>query len=211
MTDRIRVLVVDDHSHVHLGIAAIIEVSKDLVLVAHASNGREALQLCAEYSPDIVLMDVIMPIMNGIDATRAIRDQFPNIKVLALSSFPDEEGVRAMLNAGAIGYLLKSSSVENLVHTIHTTAAGQSVFSPEVTQILINPRQSGTANEFGLTAREREILQLLVEGLNNKDIASRLSISYSTAKFHVRRIFGKLGVRSRIEAAALALDHKMNS
>ena len=209
MANHIRIALVDDQLKVHMGIEAVVEAFPDLELVAHASNGREALQLCADYQPDIILMDVVMPGMNGIDATREIRQKYPKVKVLALSNFPDESGVRAMLEAGAVGYVLKTSSIDDLAHTIRAAHAGTSVFSPEVTQALLRSAPAEPTQEFGLTARESEILKLLVEGLNNGEIAAKLTISLSTVKFHVSSIFAKLGVTNRVEAVALAVEKKL--
>ncbi len=209
MTGRIRVAVVDDHLRVHIAIEAAISTFEDLKLVAHGSNGREALQLCADYSPDIVLMDVVMPELNGIEATKAIHERYPNVKVLALSSFQDEDGVRAMLQAGAVGYVLKTSSIDDLAHTIRAAYAGKSVFSPEITHALLNVPRPEAPPEYGLTAREREVLKLLVDGLNNAEIAAALTISLSTAKFHVSSVLAKLGVTNRVEAVALAVEKKL--
>jgi len=209
MGDRIRIVVVDDHIKVHMGIEAALAAFEDLDLVAHGSNGREALQLCKEHHPDVVLMDVIMPGMNGIEATQAIHTQFPEIKIVALSGFQDDEGVRAMLQAGAIGYVLKTASIDDLAHTIRTAYSGKSVFSPEVMNILLNLPQDKPPQDFGLTSREREVLKLLVNGLNNAEIAQALTISLSTTKFHVSRVFAKLGVTNRVEAAALAVEKRL--
>jgi two-component system, NarL family, response regulator LiaR len=209
MAGRIRVAVVDDHLKVHIAIEAAVDTFEDLELVAHGSNGREAMQLCADFNPDIILMDVVMPEQNGIEATRAIHERYPQIKVLALSSFQDEEGVRAMLQAGAVGYVLKTSSIDDLAHTIRAAYAGKSVFSPEITQALLNVPRPEVPPEFGLTAREREVLKLLVDGLNNAEIASSLTISLSTVKFHVSSVFAKLGVTNRVEAVALAVEKKL--
>lgn len=209
MTGRIRVAVVDDHLKIHIAIEAAVETFPDLELVAHGSNGKEALQLCADFRPDIVLMDVVMPEMNGIEATRAIHERYPTIRILALSSFQDEEGVRAMLEAGAVGYLLKTASIDDLAHTIRAAHAGKSVFSPEITQALLHAPVHEAPPDFGLTGREREVLKLLVEGLNNAEIAAALTISLSTAKFHVSSVFAKLGVTNRVEAVALAVEKKL--
>jgi NarL family two-component system response regulator LiaR len=209
MTDHIRIAVIDDHTKVHMNIEAALATFEDLDLVAHGSNGREALQLCMECHPDIVLMDVIMPGMNGIEATQAIHARFPDIKILALSSFQDDEAVHAMLQAGAIGYVLKTASIDELAHTIRSAYTGSSVFSPEVVHALLNPPQETPRRDFGLTPREREVLRLLVNGSNNAEIAEALTISLSTTKFHVSRIFAKLGVTSRVEAVALAVEKRL--
>ncbi len=209
MTDRIRIAVIDDQLKVHIGIEAVVEVFDDLELIAHGSNGEEALQISAQYQPDIILMDVVMPGMNGIEATRTIHAQFPQIKVLAVSSFQDEEGVRAMLESGAVGYLLKTSSIDELAHMIRAAHAGATVFSAEVTQALLRPARTAPTHEFGLTPREFEVLRLLAEGLNNGEIAGRLTISLSTVKFHISSVFAKLGVTNRVEAVALAIEERL--
>jgi len=209
MTDRIRIVVIDDHVRVHMSIEAALAVCEDMELVAHGSNGQEALHLCREHHPDIVLMDVIMPVMNGINATQTIHTQFPEIKILALSSFQDDEAVRAMLQAGAIGYVLKTASIDDMANTIRTAYSGKSVFSPEVMSALLNAPQVTPPQDFGLTPREHEVLKLLVNGLNNTEIAEALTISISTAKFHVSSIFAKLGVANRVEAVALAVEKKL--
>ncbi len=209
MTDPIRIVVIDDHAKVHMSIEAALAAFEDLDLVAHGSNGREALQLCMEYRPDVVLMDVIMPGMNGIEATQAIHAQLPEIKILALSSFQDDEAVRAMLQVGAVGYVLKTASIDDLAQTIRTAHSGKLVFSPEVMHVLLNPPPDNPPQDFGLTSREREVLRLLVNGLNNAEIAEALTISLSTTKFHVSSIFAKLGVTNRVEAVALAVEKRL--
>lgn len=206
---KIKIVLVDDHIKIHRAISVAIEFWDDLELVGQASNGEEAIQLCADYQPDIVLMDVIMPGMDGIEATRAITQQFPQIKVLALSSFQDEDSVRAMMEAGAVGYLIKSSSIDDLAQTIRTAHGGTAVFSSEVTQVLLRSPSSGPRHDYGLTPRETEVLKLMVEGLNNRQIAEALVVSQSTAKFHVSSILSKLQVESRIEAVALAVEQNL--
>lgn len=212
MTEQpIRIVIVDDHIKVHRAIVAAIDLWDDLDLVGQASNGQEALELCAELQPDLVLMDVIMPVMDGIEATQALTERFPDIKVLALSSFQDEDSVRAMMEAGAIGYLLKSSSIHDLAQTIRTAYNGTAVFSAEVTQVLLRAPQSPETprRDYGLTRRENEVLKLMVEGLNNRQIAEALVVSQSTAKFHVSSILTKLSVESRVEAVALAVEQHL--
>lgn len=207
----IRIVLVDDHIKVHRAIAAAVDVWDDLELVGQGSNGIEAIQLCEEHMPDVVLMDVVMPGMDGIEATRAITERFRQIKVLALSSFQDEESVRSMLDAGAVGYLLKNSSIDDLAQTIRTAYRGTAVFSAEVTQVLLRSAApaSPAPHDYGLTPREGEVLKLMVEGLNNRQIAETLVVSQSTAKFHVSRILAKLNVESRVEAVALAVEQKL--
>jgi DNA-binding NarL/FixJ family response regulator len=205
----IRLIVVDDHIKVHQGIAAIIDAFDDLEIVGHASNGQEAISLVYEQQPDLVLMDVVMPVMNGIEATRRIHATQPHIKILALSSFQDTDSVRQMLNAGAVGYVLKNASIDDLVHTVRAAHSGKVVLSPEISSLLLempHPSSLTRSADYGLTQREREILTLLVSGRNNGEIASVLTISLSTVKFHVSSIFGKLGVTNRVEAARLAME-----
>lgn len=205
----IRLIVVDDHIKVHQGIAAIIDAFDDLEIVGHASNGQEAISLVYEQQPDLVLMDVVMPVMNGIEATKRIHDTQPHIKILALSSFQDTDSVRQMLNAGAVGYVLKNASIDDLVHTVRAAHSGKVVLSPEISTLLLEMPAAPEAlksADYGLTQREREILKLVVSGRNNGEIAAALGISLSTVKFHVSSIFGKLRVTNRVEAARLAVE-----
>jgi two-component system, NarL family, response regulator LiaR len=206
----IRLIVVDDHIKVHQGIAAIIDAFDDLEIVGHASNGQEAISLVNEQRPDLVLMDMIMPVMNGIEATKRIHEGQPDVKILALTSFQDGDSVRQMLNAGAVGYVLKNASIDDLVHTIRAAHSGKIVLSPEVSALLLAPQAAPAPvrnTDFGLTQREREILRLLVSGKNNGEIAAALVISLSTVKFHVSSIFAKLNVTNRVEAARLAMEN----
>lgn len=205
----IRLIVVDDHIKVHQGIAAIIDAFDDLEIVGHASNGQEAISLIYEQQPDLVLMDVIMPVMNGIEATRRIHATQPHIKILALSSFHDTDSVRQMLNAGAVGYVLKNTSIDDLAHTVRAAHSGKVVLSPEISSLLLEMPPAGPQTrsaDYGLTGREREILALVVSGRNNGEIAALLTISLSTVKFHVSSIFSKLNVTNRVEAARLAVE-----
>lgn len=207
----IRIMLVDDHSQVHRGLGILQDTYGDLVLVAHASNGREAIQLCDEYEPEIVIMDVIMPVMGGIEATHAIHERHPNIKVLALSSFQDGDSVHEMLKAGAVGYLLKNSSLDEIAGSIRAAYSGTSVFSPEVTHALFQAKAEPprVKEDFGLTSRELEILALMIKGYSNKQIAHELIISEPTVKFHVRNIIAKLKVSGRVEAVAVAMEKNL--
>lgn len=204
----IRVLIVDEHAMVRSGLAAFLQAFDDLELVGEATNGEEALHLCAQIQPDVVLMDLVMPVMDGVAATRAIRERYPDTQVIALTSFGDQERVKAALKAGAISYLLKDVSAEELVAAIRGAIVGQSTLSPEAAHALIQAT-TGSSRDYSLTEREREILTLMVKGLSNPEIAERLVVSHSTAKFHVSSILSKLGVASRTEAVALALQHKL--
>jgi NarL family two-component system response regulator LiaR len=205
----IRILVVDDHIRVHESITLAIKAFDDLEIVGHGSNGHEAIQLCGELFPDIIIMDVIMPGMNGLEATKIIHETHPGIRILALSSFQDIEAARGMMEAGASGYLLKNSSIDDLAQTIRTVFAGKSVMSPEITAALLQPAAALPTKNYGLTPREKEILALMVAGLNNGEIAERLTISLATAKFHVSGVLTKLNVSSRVEAVALALSQRL--
>lgn len=205
----IRVLIVDDHAKVHMAIAQMLARLDDIEIVGQANDGEQAIALCDHVIPDVVLMDVIMPGINGIEATHRIKQQHPEIKVLALSSFKDDETVHSMLRAGALGYVLKDASISEIAHTIRAAHAGQSILSPEIFQMLLQPQ--GNPAAYDLTEREIEVLKLMVEGLNNKEIADRLIIGLSTAKFHVSNVLSKLGVSSRIEAVSLAVEKKLVS
>lgn len=205
----IRVLLVDDHAVVRSGLAGFLLAFDDLKLVGEAASGEEAVSLCRQVQPDVVLMDLMMPGMDGAEATRAIRERCPDIKVIVLTSFQEEELVQRALQAGAISYLLKNVSVDELADAIRAAVAGQPTLAPEATQALIHATTKPPDPEIGLTSREREVLALMVQGLSNPDIAGRLVLSRSTVKFHVSSILLKLGVSGRTEAVAFALQHHL--
>ena len=206
-SSKIRVVLVDDHSTIHLEIGALLKSFDDLELVGQGRTGLEAVRLSDEYQPDIILMDMVMPVMNGIDATRLILERHPQIKIIAMSGFDDRDTVQAMLDAGAVGYILKTAHPEDLVNSLRAVYDGQSVLSREVMKTILS-RPESPARDYGLTRRELEILRLMVEGKTNPEIASALTISASTVKFHTSNIFQKLGVESR--AAAIVLAAKQN-
>jgi NarL family two-component system response regulator LiaR len=206
---RIRVMVVDDHAVVRTGLGAFLRAFQDLELVGEAPNGEQAVRLCQQMHPDIVLMDLMMPGMNGVEATRAIRQRCPDVQVIALTSFADDQLVQQALEAGAIGYLLKNVSHDELAQAIRTAYAGRPTLAPEATQALIHAATQPPPPGHDLTPREREVLALLVEGLSNPEIAQRLVVSESTIKSHVSNIISKLGVASRTEAVALAIRHRL--
>jgi two-component system, NarL family, response regulator LiaR len=205
----IRVMIVDDHALVRSGLEAFLLVQNDLKLVAQAKNGQQAVTLCAETQPDVVLMDMLMPGMSGIETISQIKKQYPQIQFIALTSYKDPELVKGALQAGAIGYLLKDVSSEDLANAIRSAKADRPTLAPEATQALIKISTNGQSVGNDLTDREREVLDLMVDGLNNPDIAGRLVISKGTVKFHVSSILSKLGVSSRTEAVSLALQNHL--
>lgn len=205
LSQPIRVMLVDDHTMVRRGLATFLKIFDDMQLAGEADSGEAAIQLCAQVLPDVILMDMVMPDMDGAATTRAIRRQFPHVQVLALTSFKEGELVKHALEAGAIGYLLKDVSADELAAAIRAAHAGRATLSPEAAQALVETANQPPAPGLDLTERELEVLALMVEGLNNTQIASRLTVSSSTIKSHVSNILSKLGVTSRTEAVTLAL------
>ena len=204
------VMLVDDHAVVRSGLATFLMTCDDMELVGEASSGEQALSLCTKTKPDVVLMDLVMPGMDGATATRKIKEQCPETQVIALTSFKEQELVQGALQAGAIGYLLKDVSAEELANAIRAAYAGKPTLAPEAAQALIQAaRMPAEKVGFDLTDREKEVLALLVEGANNSQIADRLVVSKSTAKFHVSSILTKLNATGRTEAVAIALKHKL--
>ena len=205
VSNPIRVMIVDDHTMVRRGLATFLKSQADLELVAEANNGQEALRVCEGIQPDVILMDLVMPKMDGPTATRIIRERWPQVQVIALTSFQEKSLVREALQAGAISYLLKNVSVNDLAEAVRAAHAGRSVLAPEATQALVQAASQEPVPGYNLTRREYEVLVLLVEGLNNPGIAERLHISRSTARAHVSNILAKLRVSNRAGAIALAL------
>jgi len=209
MTNPIRVLIVDDHAMVRRGLAAFLKAKPDLLLVGEASNGGEAISLCERLQPDVVLMDLMMPGMGGAEATQVIVKRWPAVRVIALPSVVYKEMVREALAAGALSYLLKNVSAEDLADAIRSASGGRSTLAAEAVQALVQPEQAAPRFGVDLTPREREVLALTVQGLTNPEIAERLVVSRSTAKAHVSNVLSKLGVSNRAEAVALAVQNKL--
>lgn len=205
----IKVMVVDDHAVVRSGLSAFLMAFDDLEMVGEAGSGVEAVELCKQAGPDVVLMDLVMPDMDGAAATKAILSECPNIKVIALTSFPEEDLVQNALKAGAISYLLKNVSGNELADAIRAAAAGKSTLAPEATEALIHAATRPAAPGADLTTREIDVLKLMSEGKNNQDIACDLFISHATVKFHVSNILMKLSAATRTEAVSIALNNKL--
>jgi NarL family two-component system response regulator LiaR len=203
----IRLLVVDDHEMVRSGLAVFLETCDDITMVGEASSGEEALRKCTELQPDVLIMDLVMPGVNGIEATKAIRERFPHIQIIALTSFKEENLVHAALQAGAISYLLKNISIDELASAIRNAYLGKSTLAPEATQVLIESVTRPATPGHDLTERELEVMALMVRGFSNRKIADHLTISASTVKNHVSSILAKLSVSSRSEAVGLAVQH----
>lgn len=205
----IKVLIVDDHPLVRHGIKTLLDVYDDIEVIGEAENGQEALEMCKKNKPDVVLMDLIMPGVNGIEATKEIMKNWSYIKVVTLTSFVDKKLIEDSLKAGAIGYVLKNISGDKLVATIRDADKGKSTLSSEASDFLILNIKKPPVADYQLTSQEKNILACLVEGLSNKKIAQKLVLSLSTVKFHVSNILNKLGVSSRTEAVSLAIKNKL--
>ena len=211
MRPTIRVMLVDDHNVVRSGLATFLRAYDDLELVGEAKNGLEALNLCHEKNPDVILMDLMMPEMDGIAATRAIVQDYPDIKIIAMTSFEEEELVQGVLAAGAISYLLKNVSSDELVAAIRAASLGKSTLSPEAAKALIHATRPTVQPGSDLTEREKEVLNLVVQGQSNQQIADAMFITVATVKAHISNILSKLQVSSRAEAIAYAIKHKIVS
>ncbi|GIK37398.1 MAG: DNA-binding response regulator [Chloroflexota bacterium] len=205
----IRVMIVDDHAVVRGGLKFFLLGFDDLELAGEAEDGEEALRLCDQIHPDVILMDMVMPGMDGATATQAIRQRHPQVQVIALTSFKEQDLVQRALQAGAIGYLLKDVQALELAEAIRAAHAGRPTLSPEATQALIQAATQPPQPGNDLTEREREVLALMVKGLSNNEIAERLIVSISTVKYHVSGILSKLGAANRAEAVAMALQHHL--
>jgi NarL family two-component system response regulator LiaR len=206
---KIGVMLVDDHTVVRSGLSAVLSAFDDLKLLGEAGDGEQAIALCDRLHPDVILMDLLMPRMDGVAAIKAIKEKHPETKIIALTSFKEKEYVEGALQAGAVGYLLKDVSADELVNAIRKAYLGQPSLSPEAAKVLIQKVKEPAPPGSDMTEREREILTLMVEGLSNTEMAKRLFVSRSTVKFHVSNILSKLGAASRTEAVALALKNNL--
>jgi two-component system, NarL family, response regulator LiaR len=205
----IRVLIVDDHAMVRKGLVAFLKNQPEFKLIGEARDGQEAIDACEQNHPDVILMDLVMPELGGVAATRAIHQRWPHVQVIALTSFQEKELVQDALQAGAIGYLLKNISGEELAEAIRQAHNGRPILAPEAVQALIQPPSEVENLAAGLTRREHEVLVLLVKGMSNPEIAGQLFISRATVKVHISNILSKLGVASRAEAISLAIHNKL--
>ncbi len=208
MTDCIRVMLVDDHAVVRSGLGAFLSVMPDLKLVGEAENGDEALVRCGLLQPDVVLMDLIMPGMDGVTATRLIHEKYPHVHVIALTSFQEDTLIQSALEAGATAYLVKNVSARELAQAIRSAHLGKMTLSPEAAEALVHARTQAKESD-PLTEREREVLKLMVDGLNNAQIAERLVVSLSTVKYHIGNILMKLQVDNRVAAVTVAMQNKL--
>lgn len=210
-TKIIKVMIVDDHPIVRNGLEASLLADKGLELFGMAKNGAEALALCKESTPDVILMDLVMPDMDGLETTRAILNRHRQVKIIVLTSFPEQDLVQRALEAGAIGYLLKNVSISTLSNAIRSAYSGQSTLSPEATDALVQSRSKSQDLGDDLSTRERQVLALVAEGLSNEEIAEQLVISPFTVKNHVSACISKLGANNRTQAATIAIENGLIS
>jgi NarL family two-component system response regulator LiaR len=208
-TKAIRILIVDDHPMVRSGLTDFILTNEGMELVGEAQNGVEAVEFCATHEVDVVLMDMVMPLMDGSEATRRILALGKPVKIIALTSFHEKNLVEQAMKAGATSYLLKNVTAAELVEAIRAACGGFSMLAPEAARALIHTDRPRTDLGFDLTKKEREILAFLVKGLSNLEISNQLHISIATVKYHLANIFTKLGVRNRVEAVTIALEHNL--
>lgn len=204
---QIRVMTVDDHEILRGGIKFLLLAFDDLILVGEASGGKQAIELCKQVKPDVILMDIMMPGMDGVATTQAIRREFPHAQIIILTSFPEEDLVRRAMQAGAIGYLLKGVPIDELAGAIRSAYAGKPILSAEAAQALIHAANPKSKPGYDLTERQQDVLALIVQGYSNIEIAEKLVLSPSTVRHHVSEILSKLGASNRAEAAVQAVKN----
>ena len=207
----IKILLVDDHEMVRIGVSAYLQIQPDMEVIGEAVNGLEAVEKALELRPDIILMDMVMPVMNGAEATKKIIGQWPEAKVMIITSFLDDDKVYPALEAGAISYILKTSNAKRIADAIRETLKGQTVLEPEVTTKMMQRMRTGYETQLhdDLTERELEILLLLTEGKTNQTIAEELFIAVKTVKTHVSNLLSKLEVQDRTQAVIYAFKHEL--
>lgn len=210
-TNAIRVMIVDDHTLIRDGLRLLLSTFDDVEVVAMAEDGQQAVDYCSQVEPDVILMDIAMPNLDGAEATARIRADYPQVQVIALTSFVEEDLILRALQAGAISYLLKNVSATQLVQTIRDAARGRSTIDPAAVQALVKSATQQPRLGHDLTDRERDVLALLVEGQTNREIAERLVLSLATVRVYVSNILSKLGASNRTEAVSLALQHRVVS
>jgi len=213
MTTKIKVMIVDDHGIVRQGLRTYLDLLEDITIIAEAENGLDAIKKVKRYNPEIVLMDLVMPEMDGIEATHKICGSYPEVKVIVLTSFTEDEKVFSAIKSGAVGYLLKDISPPELAKAIRAVHSGETHLHPEITKKLMNqfisPKSDIEITPDELTPREMEVLQLIARGLSNKELAKKLTISEKTVKSHLSSIFSKLHLSDRTQAAIYALKHNL--
>ena len=211
MTEKnnIRILVVDDHTITREGIKTLLSIHDDFELVGEASDGKQAIEMCKKVKPDVVLMDLDMPVLGGIEATGSIRAYNPDIKVIALTSFAEKKLVSEAIRAGAISYIVKNISPAKIAEIIRDAFIGKSNLSPEATRAVIEEIKEPSKNKLSFTKQEMNILSLIVKGYSNKEIARELYVSQNTVKFHISNILSKIGAGTRAEAVAIAIKNNL--
>lgn len=208
--ETIKVLLVDDHEMVRIGLAAVLGTEDDIEVVGEASNGQEGVRLAKEYTPDVVLMDLVMDGMDGIETTRQLLDVLPSAKVIVLTSYIDDEKIYPVIEAGAFSYLLKTSRAGEIAQAIRSAVKGQPILEAQVASKIMNHFREGKSHAHphdDLTDREMQVLKLIAKGMSNQDVANELFIGVKTVKFHVTNILAKLGVEDRTQAAIYAFKH----
>lgn len=207
----IRVLLADDHEMVRIGVSAYLQAQPDMEVVGEAVNGQEAVQMALQLKPDIILMDMVMPMMNGAEATKEIVSKWPEAKVMIVTSFLEDDKVYPALEAGAVSYLLKTSKAKQIADAIRETLSGQPVLEPEVTNKMMRRMRQGNDKPLHdeLTDRENEVLLLMAKGKTNQEIADDLFIALKTVKTHVSNILSKLDVQDRTQAVIYAFQHHL--